>query len=60
MVKRYKKELKDLTGWESSSERSSLSSDKNSLEDLEEQKVEIMAKEVEIIAEAQIEESKQS
>ena len=60
MVKSYKKELKELTGWESSSERSSLSSDKNSLEDLEEQKVEIMAKEVEIIAEAQIEESKQS
>ena len=60
MVKRYKKELKDLTGCESSSERISLSSDKNSLEDLEEQKVEIMAKEVEIIAEAQIEESKQS
>ena len=56
MVKRYKKELKDLTGCE----RSSLSSDKNSLEDLEEQKVEIMAKEVEIIAEAQIEENKQS
>ena len=46
MVKRYKKELKDLTGCESISERSSLSSDKNSLEDLEEQKVEIMAKEV--------------
>ena len=60
MVKRYKKELKNLTGWESSSERSSLSSDKNSLEDLEEQKVEIMAKEVEIIAVAQIEESKHS
>ena len=60
MVKRYKKELKDFTGCESISERSSLSSDKNSLEDLEEQKVEIMAKEVEIIAEAQIEESKQS
>jgi hypothetical protein len=46
MVKKYQKELKDLTGCESSSERSSLSSDKNSLEDLEEQKVEIMAKEV--------------